>query len=151
MIDKKNILKMTKAVFRKSQGYPDRKLMHPQREWGIGLIIFIGVVIVGSVFAGNVFVEYQHIDVSTSESNESIPSYKKSVVQDALETYRSQTDTYTELQNQIPSFTTESTSSPEVEISTNDTSNISDDTNAEQSDDILAIPSDASQEVLNVE
>jgi hypothetical protein len=94
MIDKKSILKMSKHVFRKSQGYPDRRLMHPGREWLVGIVAFSFVVIVGSAFAGNLFIKYKNIDSVTGDSGERIPVYKEKVAQDALIEYQKREDAY---------------------------------------------------------
>jgi len=79
---------MANDVFHRSQGYPDRRLMHPRREWGVGIFFFVLVTVVGSVVAGNIFVTYKNISVVAGDSGNSIPQYRNVLVQDALEMYR---------------------------------------------------------------
>lgn len=102
MIDKKVIIQMAEHVFRKSQDYPDRRLMHPNREWGIGLVFFICIVLTGSVLSGNVFVKYRNVGNIKGSSGESIPQYREVIVKDALEAYRIQSAAYNELRGQVP-------------------------------------------------
>ena len=97
MIDKKNLIKMAKAIVRHDNGYPDKRLMHPQREWFIGLVLFVVVVLIGSFFAGNIFITYQNIDTSKGDSGKSIPVYRQTIITDALDRYKTHTKEYEQL------------------------------------------------------
>ena len=72
MIDKKSIIKMAEHVFRKSQGYPDRRLMHPKREWGIGIGIFLVLVSAGAIGAFSVFTSYRDFSQVTASVEQSV-------------------------------------------------------------------------------
>lgn len=99
---------MAEQVFRKSQGYPDRRIMHPKREWGIGVLLFVGIVVLGSVVAGKVFVLYGEVAVIDGNSGGSIPKYKEVIVQDALEKHRARAKQYEVLQGKdVPVVVTE--------------------------------------------
>ncbi len=97
MIDKKSIIKMAEHVFRKSQGYPDRRLMHPKREWGIGIGIFLVLVSAGAIGAFSVFTSYRDFSQVTASVEQSIPTYREVIVQDALEVYRQKEQKFTTL------------------------------------------------------
>jgi len=88
MIDKKSIIKMANHVFHRSQGYADRRLIHPQRDWVIGMGVFATAVLVGSITAGNVFVTYRNISDADSDLIETTPAYKEMIVNSTLEEYR---------------------------------------------------------------
>ena len=88
MIDKKSIIKMAEHVFRRSQGYPDRRLMHPKREWGIGILIFTLLVFIGSLLAGKMFVQYKDFTEVVGVTEQSVPKYRDVIVQDALDLYQ---------------------------------------------------------------
>ena len=88
MIDKKDILKMAKHVFKKGGGYPDRRLMHAKRDWAIGLFIFTIVVIAGGVIAGNIFALYNDVALVEGDPGERIPTYNQNAADAALELYR---------------------------------------------------------------
>ena len=111
MIDKNNILKMVTDVFHRSQGYPDRQLLHPQREWGIGVLMFIVVVMAGSAFVATIFVQYRDLSLAQGNVEESIPQYRAVIVQDALELYRARTEEYQQLRGEVISVSDEATSS----------------------------------------
>lgn len=93
---------MTRSVFRKSNGYPDRRLMHPRREWGIGLFIFSVVMISGSLVAANLFVTYKNIESADGDPGNSIPRYQERDTSDALDLYRQRTKNYAALRGSQP-------------------------------------------------
>jgi|GEM_PF-1774756 len=78
---------MAHDVFRKGNGYPDRRLMHPQREWTIGLLVFIVIIAVGGVFAGRLLVTYRDINIE-GDAGENIPRYSENRTTRALDLYR---------------------------------------------------------------
>lgn len=55
MITKHNIIKMVRHIVRRGDGYPDHRIMHPARDWSVGLlgvaVLFLGT----SVGAGYLF------------------------------------------------------------------------------------------------
>ena len=63
MISKKDITKMVKNVVRRDRGVPDRRLMHPRREWSVGLLLWITVVLAGGFYAAVTFNTYTGINV----------------------------------------------------------------------------------------
>ncbi len=102
MIQKKDIIKMAKQVFRKTQGYPDRRIMHPYREWGIGILVFALLVVAGGVVAGKVFVSYLDIDATdVQDAGTGIPRYREALVQDAIEMYQQKNDAYQAIEQTI--------------------------------------------------
>jgi len=107
---------MADHVFKKSRGYPDRRLMHPQREWFIGIVLFMIVVALGSLFAGDVFVKYRNISVEDGDSGESIPRYRDAIIQNALESYQARTETYDTLRNAVVAQPVVSTSTEESSV-----------------------------------
>jgi len=102
---------MVTDVFHRSQGYPDRQLLHPQREWGIGVLMFIVVVMAGSAFVATIFVQYRDLSLAQGNVEESIPQYRAVIVQDALELYRARTEEYQQLRGEVISVPDETTSS----------------------------------------
>lgn len=79
---------MAQHVFKKGQGYPDRRLMHPRREWSIGLLMFTVVVIGGAFASSQVYVKYSDVDALIVEADTKIVSYDKQKVDEALELFR---------------------------------------------------------------
>ena len=62
MITKANIIDFTQRVRRHARRLPDRRLMHPEREWLIGLSLLIGIVLVGGALALIQFTSYLNLD-----------------------------------------------------------------------------------------
>jgi predicted component of viral defense system (DUF524 family) len=114
MIDKNNILKMVNDVFHRSQGYPDRRLLHPHREWSIGVFMFVVVVVAGSVFVTSIFMQYKDVSSTEEGLEESIPQYREVIVQDALELYRARTEEYQQLRGEVISVSDEATNSADT-------------------------------------
>lgn len=59
MITKQDIIKFARHVTRRSKGLPDRRLMHPYREWYIGLAVAGVLVCAGIAYT---YSQYQYYD-----------------------------------------------------------------------------------------
>lgn len=84
MISKQDILKAAKQIVRQNRGYHSPQLVHPRRDWWIGLSIFATIVIVGSFYLAHLFVQYQAVEDVEGEVVHGVPKYKETVVQDVL-------------------------------------------------------------------
>ena len=93
---------MAKHTFRIRQGYPDRRLMHPEREWLIGICIFIVFIFVGSLIAGRIFMQYKNFNNTVNVTAQTVPQYQKDTVQEALFLYKMRADTFNILSKQTP-------------------------------------------------
>ena len=94
MIQKKDILKMAKHVFKRGRGIPDKRLLHPRRDWTIGLVLFVTVFVSGSVIAGQSFVKNQDIQIDTTVLSEQIPEYNKALVEKTLDDFGAKRDNF---------------------------------------------------------
>lgn len=99
MIDKNSILKMTKQVLRRGQGYPDRRMMHPRREWAIGLILFTILVLSGAFISSQEYLKYSNLDTLRPQTQTHIVAYNELGVSNALETFRDRKRIYGVLTN----------------------------------------------------
>jgi hypothetical protein len=102
MIDTKDILKMATHVFKRGQGFYDKRSMHPTREWLIGLFIFAALIIIGGVQAAYTFVEYQNISTEGGSFTESMVQFNSTLSENAITTYSKRKDAFTKLQGSIP-------------------------------------------------
>lgn len=144
MINTKDILKMAKATLRHDQGYPERRLIHPHREWLIGMSMFIVLLFSGSTAAGLLFLHYQNLGADSVPSEQRIPNYQSATVTDVLSVYASRADTFKILQTTnsvVPliereSATTSTSTAPD-EAATNTISETDefDDSETEETDD----------------
>ena len=94
MIDKKEILKMATHVFKKGQGYPDRRLMHPRREWSVGVLLLTIVILLGGFASSQIYPKYSNIEALIPETEVEIVAYDEAAVKEALETFRKRAGLY---------------------------------------------------------
>lgn len=78
---------MAKHVFKRGQGIPDKRLLHPKRDWVIGLFLFGIVLTVGSIFSAQLFISNQDITTDAVSSGEQLPVYNQSLIQKVLDVY----------------------------------------------------------------
>lgn len=87
MIDKKDIIKMAKHVFKRGKGVPDKRLMHPRRDWTIGMIVFALILIGGSYFGAVSYNQYKEIDTTGGDPGVTIPKYNASRIEETISLY----------------------------------------------------------------
>lgn len=105
MIDTKDILKFVKHVHRRGQGVPDRRLLHPQREWLTGLSVSLVAILAGTVFSVYWFNTYQNIDSRTYTVSLSVPEYKRTVAQNVLNRFEERSAQYRQLRSTLSETT----------------------------------------------
>ena len=76
---------MVKNVSKRAQGTPDKRLIHPGREWIIGLAMFVVVLIVGAVLSMQVYNNLNNLESSIVESDTRVIRYQAANVETALE------------------------------------------------------------------
>lgn len=129
MITKHDIIKMAKHVFRRSRGMPDRRLLHPKRDWLIGMLMFATILIAGSIVSAQTFVSYQDVLPADDASVGIIPTYNSATIEKVLEEYRARTILFSNIETQqIPeeiaaeddaaTSTQQASTTPEVDLST---------------------------------
>jgi len=94
MINKTNITKIIKKVSKRDWGVPDRELMHPRREWSIGLIIFLILVFTGGSYALFAFNSYSDISVEGEVVEVDQLHYKRADALKAIELYKQRRDAF---------------------------------------------------------
>lgn len=97
MIDTKSIVAMARHVFRHTKGYPDRKMMHPNREWLIGIGILVVIVAVGGVTTTQTFLYFQSIDSLQPTNTTQLTTFKQSEADAVVRVYRSRAQMYNQL------------------------------------------------------
>jgi hypothetical protein len=141
MMNKKEFKKIAREIFRMDKGIPNPKLMHPARDWQIGL--GLGAIILVSVSWWNLdtYLTYREDTVieQTENTGENIV-YREALVSAALESFEEIDKTHQSLRNFNQSPEESATETPsESEIETNADENIS------TSTDEVEIESDESQ------
>lgn len=97
MIEAKDITKMVHHILRRDQGIADTHIMHPTRDWFIGLGVTGFMVVVGSWFCFYLYL--YHTGEMQKEAviiEQAIP-YQAGIVKSALEIYSLKEKKYTEI------------------------------------------------------
>lgn len=79
---------MANHVFKRGKGIPDKRLMHPRREWGIGLLIFGAILIAGSILSAQSFSQFRGLETSDGDAGVTIPRYNQSEIDAVLTEYQ---------------------------------------------------------------
>lgn len=102
MIDKQELQKIVKHIIKRDRGIPDKRLLHPKREWGIAVLISVVLLVCGSVWA---FVQYEYFrQVGRNEfsADEKKFEYDRGDALDANEIYGKQKRLFEQLIGEIP-------------------------------------------------
>lgn len=94
MIDKHDIITMAHRIVRHGRGVSDRRIMHPYREWYVGLAIAFLIAIAGVTYNTQTFRYYLAIEENIVANDASAPSYRDRDVQEVIERYREREDTF---------------------------------------------------------
>jgi len=101
MITKKEILKMVTHVTKRAVNIPDRKLIHPDREWAIGLLACFLFLVAGFVYNAQRFSYFNSIEAHLTESSSGIVKYNRSDLENVLQHFDEQTVKFQQLRNGI--------------------------------------------------
>ncbi|MEM9336716.1 MAG: hypothetical protein AAGA35_02585 [Patescibacteria group bacterium] len=149
MIEKKDIIKMARHVLKRARGRRDHQIMHPEREWLVGLLGFVVVVGVGSYWVWQQFERYSNLDPVGGESAVVSVAYRGEIVQAAIDRFGEKTDMYeglvgaqidTSVEELIQVETTETVVTDERATSTESATQESDSELAESSAEITEEP-----------
>jgi len=97
MITKHDIIQMTKHITRRSSGKRDRRIIHPQREWFIGLVIIFVLFIGGSMYTGYLFFTEFNYEVDPATVEVKTTTYQNERVRDVLNAYREKKTSFEKL------------------------------------------------------
>lgn len=93
---------MAKHITRRSAGRRDNRIIHPQRDWLIGLMATTMLFLAGSVYAGFVFFTELHHEVDPSTVSVETTSYRYDLIQEVLGTYTDRAETFEALRAEEP-------------------------------------------------
>ena len=106
MITKADIVKLTKKIRRQARRLPDRRLMHPERDWLVALALAGLVLLGGGLAAFWQFTGYLDIDSQVSVDHTSVPVLQQDDLERALEAMRSRNANFEAIQATVPATTT---------------------------------------------
>jgi hypothetical protein len=86
MIHKTDIARMAKKVFHHERGVRDPHIMHPEREWLIGLCLMIVIFAICATWSAQVYLKNKNISADQSAANHTSDSvYREPQVKEALQ------------------------------------------------------------------
>ncbi len=99
MITKEDILIMVKTVFRRSRNIPETRLLHPEREWSIGVSIFLLLLVGMFVLNAKRFSYFNNIEKQLSDES-SVIEYKYGAMREVLRVYEAKEARFRELRQE---------------------------------------------------
>lgn len=120
-MNKTDILKFVRHVYKRGQGIPDRRLIHSRREWLIGVAVFMVITSIGAVWSVHTFQRFSTLDQKTYQVPQTVPDYNAKVVSSVLEQLSEREQAYNRMISGLPDETLPikdvATSSPETATS----------------------------------
>jgi hypothetical protein len=120
MIETKDITKMVAHIVRRDAGIPDASIMHPMREWVLGLTVVFFLVLGGVAFNVVMYRSYHDALFAPVEVTETVVPYRAAAVARAITYYEAERKTYESILGtrsvieQAPAATSTSTSTTEA-------------------------------------
>lgn len=97
MIETKDVTKMVSHIIRRDKGIADTQLMHPTREWFIGLGITMLIVLLGSWFCWYIYNEYSQTINTPLTVSESVVPYQAATIAEAIKIYETKQSKFLEI------------------------------------------------------
>ena len=97
MIETKDITNMVAHIVRRDKGIPDTNIMHPMREWVVGLAVVFLLVAGGVVFNIIMYQSYSEALSAPVTVTETVVPYKAAVVAQAITHYQTERTRYKSL------------------------------------------------------
>lgn len=135
MIHKKQLTQFAKNILRSQKGLQNHQLMHPGREWAVGLLVAIGFFTGSAIWSALAYVDYSSGNIVIGDDSETQPIvYREALVNSALEIFEKKafqmetlvTDSAAVTENETPATSTVSISGTAVgTASSTETINVS--------------------------
>jgi hypothetical protein len=93
-----NILKMAKHISKSKNGKYDRRILHPEREWIIGISFFLILSFAGSIFSARLYVRYSNVDsVNVSSAEDLVDNSSLTLIKEVIEQYDKREEQFNEI------------------------------------------------------
>lgn len=100
-----HIKEVLKKISKHSKTLQDTQLMHPEREWGIGLLVACIFFIAAASLSAYTYFKNQSVDVYVGSTETEDVVYRESLVKEALERIENRARKIEELSGQIQEVT----------------------------------------------
>lgn len=99
MIPKVQLVQIFRRLRKRGRGIPDHRLIHPIRDWTVGLITTFLIFVASSVYASFTFLELsKNVDTAVPIES-SVVTYKQENAAEVLERYAERERTFETLRN----------------------------------------------------
>lgn len=102
MIQSSDIKKMVRNVLRRDKGLQDSRIMHPTREWFIGLVVLCVIVVVGGGYSALSYVNFDTKEYSDADASQGLITYRAAQVEQAIAKYSNKKNEHEQLIGDIP-------------------------------------------------
>lgn len=93
----KDIFKsLLKKLERQKKGLSDPRIMHPEREWAIGIVAMILVFLGSAYWSSQVYLKNRNV-TSAEVPTDEVVVYKEGIVTDVLKRFEKNDETYRQL------------------------------------------------------
>lgn len=99
MINKETLAALVGGVFKNKPGAFDKRMIHPVRDWFMGVTFFLLVVIAGGVYSAFLFVEYRNIATDKNASQDPVVQYNEVLVNNMITQYEMRRSSYVALKS----------------------------------------------------
>ena len=124
MITKNDITRIAKHILKRQRGLRDHQIIHPVREWFIGLVCSLLILVGGAVWSAFTYFEVSGRTVETTSTDVVTANvYRGDIVNAALAKFRERTDNFNQLlENRVEITPRElGESMPQAESATSET------------------------------
>lgn len=97
-MNKQNLLSLAKGFAKNKRISYDKRIMHPVRDWLIGLSCFFTLVIAGGAYSAHQFITYRNLNIYEGSLNEQTVKYNEVLVERVLGEYAKREEAYQALQ-----------------------------------------------------
>ena len=95
MMSRKDITKIAKRIIGANTGLQSPQLMHPRRDWVIGLGVAFAIFAASAVWSTHAYLKHKDPNVGVTESpTDELVVYRASLIQAALAEFAERTETY---------------------------------------------------------
>lgn len=117
MINKKQINQFAKRIISTQQGLTNQQLMHPRREWVIGVLVAICIFVASIAWSSFKYFEYQDIDQQlVSQPAAPLVVYRAALVEEALKAFAGKTKRLDKILQENSSATTEPVTDDQITV-----------------------------------
>jgi hypothetical protein len=102
MIDKKIAHNIVRDILKRKQGISNHQIMHPEREWFLGLTAALIFLCLSTVWSVSLYRQYSSMNQNSSSSDTATDVvYRANAVDDALAEFAKRKQAYSDLKNKL--------------------------------------------------